>query len=206
MGLRPTSTFLALAERGFPPPPARIIYKTRPNLRNLRIKSDPMNTPDSAADWTDAEGRALHARLLALGLKVAVAESLTVGRVQTELGRFGGSSACFAGGATCYAIDAKARLLAVDRAHAEEVNAVSERVAVEMARGAAALFGTQLGVSTTGYAEPDPARGAPAPFAWVAVARGADVAARRVDGAGLDRVAMQARATTAALRLLASRL
>lgn len=165
-----------------------------------------MSAQPVAADWTEDEGRALHARLLALGLKVAVAESLTVGRVQTELGRFGGSSAYFVGGTTCYAIAAKVRLLGVDRAHAEAVNAVSERVAAEMARGAARLFGADIAVSTTGYAEPDPARGVAEPFAWVAVARGADVVALRVDGAGLDRVAMQARATAAGLRLLASRL
>lgn len=165
-----------------------------------------MSTPDPATDWTEDEGRALHASLLALGLKVAAAESLTVGRVQAELGRWSGASAYFAGGATCYAIPAKVRLLGVDRAHAEAVNAVSERVAAEMARGAARLFEADIAVATTGYAEPDPARDAPVSYAWVAVARGDQVFARRVEGAGLGRVAMQSRVAAEALRLLSAHL
>lgn len=154
--------------------------------------------------WSEAEGRALHARLLALGRKVAVAESLTVGRVQAELGRWSGASAYFAGGATCYEVAAKVRLLGVDAAHAAEVDAVSARVAGEMALGAARLFGGCIGLATTGYAEPDAARGVAEPFAWVAVAEaGAAPVARRVEGAGLVRGEMQARAAAAALRLLA---
>lgn len=156
-----------------------------------------------AGEWTEAEGRALHARLLAGGEKVAVAESLTVGRVQAELGRWSGASGYFAGGVTCYTREAKVRLLGVDAAHASEVNAVSARVAEEMARGVAVKFACGLGVATTGYAEPDAGRGVAVPFAWVAVARGAQVVSARVGGAGAGREAMQARATAAALRLLA---
>jgi nicotinamide-nucleotide amidase len=153
--------------------------------------------------WSEDEGRALHARLLTLGLKVAVAESLTVGRVQTELGRWSGASAYFAGGVTAYEIEAKVRLLGVDAAHAAEVNAVSPRVAEEMARGVAKLFNAEIGVGTTGYAEPDAAHGVAEPFAWVAVVRRGELRAARVEGVGLDRAAMQARAAAAALWLLA---
>lgn len=165
-----------------------------------------MGTDEETADWTEAEGRALHARLLALGVKVAVAESVTVGRVQAELGRWSGASGYFAGGVTAYAITAKVKLLGVDAAHAAEVNAVSERVASEMGRGAARLFGATIGVATTGYAEPDPSRGVAEPFAWVAVAWGTEAPrTARVDGAGLGREAMQAAVATAALCLLAER-
>jgi nicotinamide-nucleotide amidase len=161
---------------------------------------------EQPSDWTEAEARALHARLCSLGVKVAAAESLTVGRVQAELGRLSGASAYFAGGLTAYEIAAKINLLEVDEAHAREVNAVSARVAAAMARGAAKLFGSDIGVATTGYAEPDPSRGVTTPYAWVAVARGEEPPhAVRVDGAGLGREAMQARAATVALRLLAER-
>jgi nicotinamide-nucleotide amidase len=162
-----------------------------------------MSADVGVIDWSDEEARALHGRLLALGVKVAMAESLTVGRVQAALGRRSGASGCFAGGLTCYATEAKVRLLGVDAAHAAEVNAVSARVAEEMARGAAKLFGCEIGVATTGYAEPDVGRGVAEPFAWVAVARGAVARAVRVEGAGLGREAMQARAAAGALRLLA---
>ncbi len=158
----------------------------------------------NGCEWPEAEGRALHQRLLAGGVKVAAAESLTVGRVQAELGRRSGASGYFAGGATCYTIEAKVKLLGVDAAHAAEVDAVSERVALEMARGAARLFGAEIGVATTGYAEADPERGVAAPFAWVALVCGSgEPATRRVEGAGLGREAMQTRAAAAALRLLA---
>ena len=56
-----------------------------------------MDTDKDRTEWSEAEGRALHARLLALGVKVAAAESLTVGRVQAELGRWSGASSYFAG-------------------------------------------------------------------------------------------------------------
>lgn len=162
--------------------------------------------------WSEDEGRALHAALLALTapgaprVKVAAAESLTVGRVQAELGRWSGSSGYFAGGVTAYEIAAKVKLLGVHAAHAAEVNAVSARVAEEMAWGVAKLFDAEIGVATTGYAEPDPARGVADPFAWVAVARGGEVRAARVDGLGLDRVGMQARAAAEALRLLSEQI
>ena len=157
-----------------------------------------------AQAWSEAEGRALHGCLLAAGLRVAAAESLTVGRVQAELGRWSGASGYFAGGVTVYTPEAKVRLLGVDAAHAAEVNAVSERVAAEMAQGVARTFGVEAGVATTGYAEPDAVRGVAVPFAWVAVARGGEVRTACVTGAGLGRVAMQELAAAAALRLLAA--
>jgi nicotinamide-nucleotide amidase len=40
-----------------------------------------------------------------------------------------------------------------------------------MAAGACRLFGSDVGVATTGYAEPSPADGVREPFAWWAIAR-----------------------------------
>jgi nicotinamide-nucleotide amidase len=155
-------------------------------------------------DWSEAEARQLHARLLAEKARVAAAESLTVGRVQALLGKVSGSSAYFVGGLAAYSSEVKTRLLGVDPAHAAEVNAVSARVAEEMARGACKLFHADIGVATTGYAEPDAARRVTEPMAWVAVAWGGEVRVARVDGAGLGREAMQAKSAAEALRLLAA--
>jgi nicotinamide-nucleotide amidase len=158
-------------------------------------------------NWTEAEGRRLHGHLRDSGQRVAAAESLTVGRVQTELGRFGGASAFFVGGATCYSVGAKIRLLGVDAAHAMAVDGVSERVVGEMARGVAAVFGADWGLATTGYAEPGAEAAEGPPFAWVAVARGGaggSVRCLRVEGPGRGREEMQALATAAVLRLLAA--
>ena len=161
----------------------------------------------SDAEWTEADGRALHARLRVAGVKVAAAESLTVGRLQAELGRYSGASGYFAGGVTCYTAASKVRMLRVDPIHAEEVNSVSARVAEEMARGAARLFEARIALATTGYAEPDPGRGVHEPFAWVAATVDGPqggVMTALIDGAGLDREAMQVRAAGAALSLLAA--
>ena len=155
-------------------------------------------------DWSETEARELHARLLAEKVKIAAAESLTVGRVQAALGRVSGSSAYFVGGIAAYATEVKVRLLGVEPAHAAEVNAVSARVAEEMARGACKLFNSDIGLATTGYAEPDRARKVQEPVAWVAVAWGGAIRVAQVDGAGLGREAMQSRTAAEALRLLAA--
>ena len=109
-----------------------------------------------------AAALALRARLLGPpGRTLAVAESLTGGRLQALITGVSGASGYFLGGVTAYTIPQKARLLGVDAAHAAEVDAFSARVAAEMACGACRLFGADVGVATTGYAEPAPGREAP---------------------------------------------
>lgn len=152
---------------------------------------------------------ALSAELKALmlrtpGLTLAVAESLTCGRVQARIGEVSGASNFFLGGITAYTLDEKVRHLGVARAAAKKVNCVSAAVAEEMARGACSLFGSDLAVATTGYAEPSPAEGVAAPFAWWAIAhrrRGKFVAVRsgRVECPGATRVDAQAFVADAAL-------
>jgi nicotinamide-nucleotide amidase len=85
---------------------------------------------------------------------LAVAESLTCGRVQARIGLISGASEFFLGGLTAYSLDQKVRHLGVDRAVAEADNSVSVTVAEQMALGVCALFGSELGLATTGYAEP----------------------------------------------------
>lgn len=107
-------------------------------------------------------------------MTLAVAESLTAGHVQARIAAVSGASEFFLGGITAYSLDEKVRHLGVNRAAAKKVNCVSAEVAVQMARGVCGLFGADVGVATTGYAEPSAADGVPTPFAWWAVAhRGA---------------------------------
>jgi nicotinamide-nucleotide amidase len=140
-------------------------------------------------------------------LTLAVAESMTGGRVQALVTAVSGASEYFAGGVTAYAREQKVALLGVDDAHAAAVNCVSERVAGEMAVGVCRLFKASVGVATTGYAEPAPAGGVPVPFVWLAVARSAGgelavVARRRVEFPGATRAGAQDRAAAAAVELL----
>ena len=102
-------------------------------------------------------------------LTLAAAESLTCGHVMARIGAESGASGYFLGGVTAYNLEQKVKLLGVNRAHARRVNCVSQRVAVEMAAGACRLFGADLAVATTGYAEPSPADGVKAPQAWWAL-------------------------------------
>jgi nicotinamide-nucleotide amidase len=103
---------------------------------------------------------------------------------------------------TAYSLEQKVNLLGVDRAEAERTNCVSARVAEQMARGACVLFGARVGVATTGYAEPAPARGITVPHAYWAIAwrQGDDygVLSGRADFPGLGRVDVQKAMTEAA--------
>lgn len=107
-------------------------------------------------------------------LTLAAAESLTCGRVQARVGEISGASNFFLGGITAYSVEQKVRHLGVEGAGARRVKGVSAGVAEEMACGVCRLFGSDLGVATTGYAEPSPGDGVSDPFAWWAIAhRGA---------------------------------
>ena len=138
---------------------------------------------------------------------LAVAESLTCGRVQARIGMISGASEFFLGGITAYSIEQKMGHLGVTRTMAEPVNSVSADVGEQMARGVCALFGSDLGVATTGYAEPSADWNVTEPFAWWAVARRLEggkfsVCSGRVDCPGLARTAVQERVADAAVEAL----
>lgn len=136
-------------------------------------------------------------------LTLAVAESLTGGHVQSHIAATSGASNYFLGGITAYSLEQKVQRLGVDRKAAERVNCVSADVAEQMARGVCALFGSDLGVSTTGYAEPSPDDDVAEPFAWWAIAwrsRGKFIVRHgRVECPGASRVDAQIIVAEAAL-------
>lgn len=90
------------------------------------------------------------------GWTLATAESLTAGAVVARLVDVPGASAVIAGGAACYSLEAKSRVLGVDAALLAATGAVTAEVAAAMAEGALALYRTDLAVSTTGVAGPGP--------------------------------------------------
>jgi nicotinamide-nucleotide amidase len=146
-------------------------------------------------------------------LTLAVAESLTGGRLQARITAISGASGFFLGGVCAYTLEEKVRLLGVDRAVAAAVDCVSEEVARQMARGARRMFGADWVVATTGYAEPVPARGVAVPFAWWALVHGAAdrsgaerVRTGRVEVPGLPRTAVQDRVVEAAFEALLGQL
>ena len=137
-------------------------------------------------------------------LTLAVAESLTAGQVQVRVASVSGASGYFLGGLTAYTLEQKVKLLGVNRAHAQSVDCVSQRVAVEMAAGAIRLFGADLAVATTGYAEPAPKKKVRTPHAWWALCHRhrsgtAMVLSGFVEVPGADRVTVQTRVADAVL-------
>ncbi len=158
---------------------------------------------------TASELRKLKAILIEARLKLAVAESVSTGNLQAAVGSISGASEFFEGGITTYSLKQKVDLLGVDHEHAREVNGVSERVTRELARGVCRRFEADLGVATTGYAEPDEAVGIDEPLAYFAIWRanrtagdGRIVAEGRVTGQGLSRTAMQRHVAERALAAL----
>jgi len=88
------------------------------------------------------------------GLRIATAESCTGGLVASRLTDVPGSSDYVERGAVCYSNRAKTEMLGVPEAMIHEHGAVSEPVAVAMARGIRDRAGTDLGVGITGIAGP----------------------------------------------------
>lgn len=93
--------------------------------------------------------------LAARGETLAVAESCTGGLLSSRLTDIPGSSAYFERGAVCYSNDAKTAWLGVPRELIAAHGAVSEPVAMAMARGVRAAAGTDAGIGITGIAGPD---------------------------------------------------
>lgn len=140
-------------------------------------------------------------------LTLAVAESVTCGRVQARIGAVHGASTFFLGGIVAYALKAKARHLGVDLDEARQANGVSQAIAEQMALGACALFDARVGLATTGYAEPSPEHRVITPFAWWAIARRldetrAEVTSGMIECPGAHRTAAQEAISVATVNAL----
>lgn len=105
------------------------------------------------------------------GLTLAAGESCTGGSVAATLTSVPGSSRYVKGGVVAYCNSVKQNLLGVSTRDLATHGAVSEAVALAMARGARDRLGADLGVSTTGIAGPTggtPEK--PVGMVWIAIA------------------------------------
>ncbi|HWA87673.1 MAG TPA: nicotinamide-nucleotide amidohydrolase family protein [Opitutus sp.] len=141
-------------------------------------------------------------------LKLALAESMTGGHLQTRVTAVSGASDYFVGGITAYTLDEKVQHLGVNHSAAALVNSVSATVAEQMAIGACVLFDADVALATTGYAEPSVEWMVTQPFAWWAAARrksakeGFSLRSGRIECPGATRVEAQAAVADAALAAL----
>ncbi len=92
--------------------------------------------------------------LRSLNQTLAVAESCTGGLLSSSFTEIPGISKVFHGGAVCYHNDAKVQILEVPEIMLEQHGAVSEEIAIAMATSASEKFGTDYGLSITGFAGP----------------------------------------------------
>ncbi len=164
--------------------------------RNALVSS--FTETDRGVSLEAVVGRALAER----GLTLAVAESCTGGLITHRLTNVPGSSAYFVGSVVAYSYEAKERLLGVGHDVLVREGAVSEAVALAMARGVRALFGARLGLAVTGIAGPGggtPTK--PVGLVYLVLDAGQDQLVRRYVWTG-DRLANKEQSSQAALELL----
>ncbi len=94
-------------------------------------------------------------RLFEKGLTIGTAESCTGGNIAHLITSIPGSSHYFKGSVVSYANEEKVNILHVSRDSLAQYGAVSEAVAVEMAKGAQRVLNVDCSISTTGVAGPD---------------------------------------------------
>ena len=136
------------------------------------------------------------------GRTVVFAESCTGGAVTARVASVPGASRVLRGGVVAYDNEVKVGALGVSPATLDAHGSVSEAVVLEMARGARARLGADVGVATTGVAGPSGGTlEKPVGTVWLAYADGGGERAVRLH-LTRDRAVNVGLTTTAALDLL----
>lgn len=173
----------------------RIEEALDPVVADFRFESE-------SGDLVEALARALQGS----GRTLAVAESCTGGLMAKRITDRPGASGYFLGGVVAYADAVKTLGLGVDPHLLERVGAVSEDVALAMARGVAERFGADVGVAVTGIAGPGGGtEEKPVGTVWYSVCVDGRAVARRERFMG-DREQIRERSAQAAMALLLKRL
>jgi nicotinamide-nucleotide amidase len=136
------------------------------------------------------------------GDTIAVAESCTGGLLGARLTEIPGSSRVVLGGVIAYSNAVKEQELGVSAEDIEQFGAVSEQIAVQMARGVRGMTGATIGVGITGIAGPDggtPEK--PVGTVWIAIDVRGETTARVAIYIG-DRAEIRHRATQVAMDLI----
>jgi nicotinamide-nucleotide amidase len=127
------------------------------------------------------------------GVRIAVAESLTAGRISSALGQGGSASEWYRGAVVAYDEEVKFDVLGVTRGPV-----VTDSCAREMAAGARDLLGADVALGITGVGGPGPQEGCPPGTVHLAIARADGVESRHVVLEG-DPTEVVVAATTLAL-------
>ncbi|TMB05114.1 MAG: competence/damage-inducible protein A [Deltaproteobacteria bacterium] len=169
----------------FPEISLRIVVHGEPASAAARLEALAARIRERIGPYVYGEGpvtlEEVVARLLReRELTLALAESVTGGLVGHRVTNVPGSSAYLRGAVVAYANRAKRELLGVHQETLDAHGAVSEQTAAEMAAGVRRVFGTDLGLATTGIAGPEAATAdKPAGTLWLALAAADGTVVRR---------------------------
>ena len=159
--------------------------------------------PDNIAGFEEASVEELvHNILIDRGLTLATAESCTGGAIASKFTAQAGASAYFLCGVVSYSNESKSNVLGVLMSDIAQFGAVSEQVAMAMAKGAKAISGADFAVSTTGIAGPTGgSKEKPVGTVWIGIAT-PDKCYAVLKNCGTDRSQIISRATAYAIAML----
>lgn len=120
-----------------------------------KVKNSPVGEYIYALDAENIEKITVNA-LKERSLTLSVAESCTGGYLGKRITDIAGASTVFRGGFITYSNDAKIKLLGVKKETLDTYSAVSDQTAIEMAEGVRKALGSDIGISITGEAGPNP--------------------------------------------------
>lgn len=113
--------------------------------------------------------------LVPLGMTLAVAESCTGGLIGHRITQIAGSSQYFLGGIISYSNRIKRDHLAVPQSVLDQYGAVSQQVALAMARGVRSSMNSDFSLSVTGITGPDGGTpDKPVGLTWIAASHQAE--------------------------------
>lgn len=101
-----------------------------------------------------ALARELNRILRQSGLTVAVAEGATGGRIGERLARYSGATSYFKGGVVTYDYPSRIRILGIPSQFLRERGAVSKDAVAAMAQSVRTLYGSDIGLASSGIAGP----------------------------------------------------
>ena len=199
----------------------RLAYLPAPNMVRLRLSAYEVEgkevrheidslfeslrsiIPNNIVGFEDASVEELvHNTLIERGQTLAVAESCTGGAIASKFTAQAGASAYFLCGVVSYSNEAKSEVLGVDMSDITQYGAVSEQVAIAMARGAKGVSHSDFAISTTGIAGPTGGSEVkPVGTVWIGIATPDRCFAVRKN-CGTDRSQIIARATAYAIAML----
>ena len=159
--------------------------------------------PDNIAGMDGASIEELvHNALIRRGETLAVAESCTGGAIASKFTAQAGASAYLLCGVVSYSNESKCKVLGVNPIDIEQHGAVSEEVALAMAKGAREISGATYAISTTGIAGPTGGSAAkPVGTVWIGISTPTHTFAV-CRNCGTDRSQVIARATAYAIAML----